>query len=1123
MALDTSKSGHDGDQVRIQLQSSDHFPDSCFEMIDLTSAVSNDIPQAEPVVCHELFEDVPGGDEADTVEWDPDDDLGGADGDETVVIVQINNEDVAQSTALDGLQLPLSSVMGLPTTPVPSTHEEAAHTAQVRRITAQVRRITAQVRRITAQVRRITAQVRRITAQPSHATASGIPSTAVSGVPTPTDLFNSTPPAGSNVTTDTAWRVDRHGCNVKPPDAGTAPLPLERCPALNRTSDRLLMNCSHPIAHSSFNSTCEFSCEEGFQLSGQSWTECDHAGQWTAHVPTCSVIACAPVSPPAMGNMTCVDGLAPFSFGSWCSFTCSEGYALQASNSSPLACLASAQWSQPTPTCEVVRCDAPPHATVGCQDPIGASSYGSTCAVRCGEGFNLIGSNTTQCSAWGGWSRGLPVCQAVRCRALSAPPHGALSCSDPHGPFSFSSRCALTCDEGFFLPNGTAQAECSSLGAWSQGVPPCLAVRCRALSAPPHGALSCSDPHGPFSFSSRCALTCDEGFFLPNGTAQAECSSLGAWSQGVPPCLAVRCRALSAPPHGALSCSHTHGPFSFSSRCALTCDEGFFLPNGTAQAECSSLGAWSQGVPPCLAVRCRALSAPPHGALSCSDPHGPFSFSSRCALTCDEGFFLPNGTAQAECSSLGAWSQGVPPCLAVRCRALSAPPHGALSCSDPHGPFSFSSRCALTCDEGFFLPNGTAQAECSSLGAWSQGVPPCLARSCPLLADAPHRGRMNCSHPHAPFSYGSRCDIGCSKGFRLSGAPSIHCNASGRWSGEMPTDNEVLWLWVRGACGQGLSFQEGSADNRPRRGNQWSDPGWGTSCSTGQSSGQADGGGERQDVSGEESQETVNSGVEGEKEAGNSGAAGEKETGSSGVEGEQETGSSGVEGEQETGSSGVEGEQETGSSGVEGEQETGSSGVEGEQETGSSGVEGEQETGSSGVEGEQETGSSGVEGEQETGSSGVEGEQETGSSGVEGEQETGSSGVEGEQETANSGVGGEQEKRSSLVDGGQETNNIMEDREQMADTSMEDMVLSSVTLKRKTLNKNGAAQAKKGPVDSSQTTRKALLSDNRDSEGCDSDMSDMSDVRRVCTEKMMKRFLQDTKNMKGVKSEDHFL
>jgi len=64
---------------------------------------------------------------------------------------------------------------------------------------------------------------------------------------------------------------------------------VEQCPALNRTSDRLLMNCSHPIAPSSFNSTCEFSCEEGFELAGrQSWTECNHAGRWTADVPTCS-------------------------------------------------------------------------------------------------------------------------------------------------------------------------------------------------------------------------------------------------------------------------------------------------------------------------------------------------------------------------------------------------------------------------------------------------------------------------------------------------------------------------------------------------------------------------------------------------------------------------------------------------------------------------------------------------------------------------------------------------------------------------------------------------------------------------------------------------------------------
>lgn len=62
-----------------------------------------------------------------------------------------------------------------------------------------------------------------------------------------------------------------------------------------------------------------------------------------------TVIACTPVSPPAMGNMACVDSLAPFSFGSSCSFTCLEGYTLAGNRT--LACLASGQWSQPRPTC----------------------------------------------------------------------------------------------------------------------------------------------------------------------------------------------------------------------------------------------------------------------------------------------------------------------------------------------------------------------------------------------------------------------------------------------------------------------------------------------------------------------------------------------------------------------------------------------------------------------------------------------------------------------------------------------------------------------------------------------------------------------------------------------------
>lgn len=62
-----------------------------------------------------------------------------------------------------------------------------------------------------------------------------------------------------------------------------------------------------------------------------------------------TVRKCSPVFPPAMGHMTCVDPVEPFSYGSWCNFTCKEGYSL--TGDKVLSCLTLGQWSKPTPTC----------------------------------------------------------------------------------------------------------------------------------------------------------------------------------------------------------------------------------------------------------------------------------------------------------------------------------------------------------------------------------------------------------------------------------------------------------------------------------------------------------------------------------------------------------------------------------------------------------------------------------------------------------------------------------------------------------------------------------------------------------------------------------------------------
>uniref|UniRef100_A0A3B4TYF9 E-selectin n=1 Tax=Seriola dumerili TaxID=41447 RepID=A0A3B4TYF9_SERDU len=359
-----------------------------------------------------------------------------------------------------------------------------------------------------------------------------------------------------------------------------------------------------------------------------------------------------------------------------------------------------------------------------CQSKKGTVCYSASCTQdSCSahaDCVETVGNYTCQCHP--GFHG--PRCEeAKKCNPINSPPHGSLSCSDPHGSFSFGSRCMTTCDEGFLL-NGTANAECTSLGMWSADIAHCSAKRCPALNSTTYGSLFCFDPHGEFSFGSQCTSTCEEGFLL-NGTADTVCTSLGTWSADIPHCLAKRCPTLNSPPHGSFSCYDPHGEFNFGSRCTSTCEEGFLL-NGTANTDCTSVGKWSRDVPRCLAKRCPTLNSPPHGSSSCSAPHGEFSFGSRCTSACEEGFVL-SGTADTECTSVGTWSTDTPRCLAKKCPSLNSPAHGSSSCSDPHGEFSFGSRCTSTCEEGFVL-NGTADTECTSLGTWSTETPHCLGK-----------------------------------------------------------------------------------------------------------------------------------------------------------------------------------------------------------------------------------------------------------------------------------------------------------------------------------------------------------------------------------------------------------
>ncbi|KAB5539624.1 hypothetical protein PHYPO_G00091180 [Pangasianodon hypophthalmus] len=510
-----------------------------------------------------------------------------------------------------------------------------------------------------------------------------------------------------------------------------------KCPAITTTTSGWNMTCSHPLHTNSYNSTCVFSCEEGFELRGSHTTLCDHTGQWTHNTPTCTAVTCDPLVSPVNGHMTCTDPLGKFSFRSLCAVNCEEGYRLRGENT--LTCLKTGNWSAATPTCEVVRCSAlssAPRGSMHCTDPLEKFAYGSICQFECDIGFLLMGSNYTYCNLQGKWTHSLPVCQAVQCSPLSA--HSSdlrMDCTHPLSTNSYSSTCVFNCDKGFKLI-GSYKTQCDHTGQWTPKTPTCKAVTCDPLVRPEKSHMTCTDPLGKFSFRSLCAVNCEEGYRL-RGENTLTCLKTGNWSAATPTCEAVTCDRIVNPVNGHMTCADPLGKFSFRSSCAVTCEEGYTL-RGENTLTCLKTGKWSAASPTCEARQCPLLSSPEKGWMNCSHPHSRFSYGSRCSFGCEMGYVLRE-KSKLDCTSAGTWSQEIPSCKVVQCESLlwarlsqsNSTPVPFMNCSHPRGNFSFGSKCVFSCPEGYRL-NGTTDLICTSAGLWTDLLPTCIMEDMPL-------------------------------------------------------------------------------------------------------------------------------------------------------------------------------------------------------------------------------------------------------------------------------------------------------------------------------------------------------------------------------------------------------
>ncbi|XP_043942682.1 P-selectin-like [Protopterus annectens] len=497
----------------------------------------------------------------------------------------------------------------------------------------------------------------------------------------------------------------------------------QKCETL-RPPEKGTINCSHLFEDFGYNSICNFSCTEGFMLSGSEILQCTASGNWTAHPPTCKAQKCETLRPPEKGAVNCSHLFEDFGYNSICNFSCTEGFML--SGSEILQCTASGNWTAHPPTCKAKKCERlrpPEEGAINCSHLFEDFGYNSICNFSCTEGFMLSGSEILQCTASGNWTAHPPTCKAQKCETLRPPEKGAVNCSHLFEDFGYNSICNFSCTEGFML-SGSEILQCTASGNWTAHPPTCKAQKCETLRPPEKGAINCSHLFEDFGYNSICNFSCTEGFML-SGSEILQCTASGNWTAHPPTCKAPKCSHLLSPEKGFMYCSHLFEDLSYNSTCDFSCMEGFLL-NGSERLRCTASGKWTSEAPTCKAINCNVITSPEMGAMTCSHPIGAFSYNSTCNFTCGEGFIL-RGPERLQCLASGMWSHQPPNCKAQICSQLQSPDKGLMSCSHLFEDFRYNTTCDFSCMEGFLL-DGSEKLRCTASGKWTAETPTCKAK-----------------------------------------------------------------------------------------------------------------------------------------------------------------------------------------------------------------------------------------------------------------------------------------------------------------------------------------------------------------------------------------------------------
>ncbi|XP_028973250.2 sushi, von Willebrand factor type A, EGF and pentraxin domain-containing protein 1 isoform X3 [Esox lucius] len=505
------------------------------------------------------------------------------------------------------------------------------------------------------------------------------------------------------------------------------------------------------VTDTTLGSLVKYSCENGYELEGESVRQCVAGRQWSDKPPVCKPVSC--------GDLDYIPNASihgdSFVYLGQLRYECSSGFVLKGGDTR--TCQADGKWDGENPQCEPVSCGSP---VVSGDVTVKGKEYtfNKEVELSCNPGWILQGPSVRVCQADGTWSHTSPECRPAHCGRPTSIPNGRVLGLD----FNYGSEVRYECNDGYSLSDGKPKRVCQGDGLWGEGpVPSCEIITCDPPQDISHGFLNGSS----FNYDDVVEYVCFVGYEVV-GNPVLRCSSEGQWIGTVPECRPCLCTPPVLKYGVVLGRDHACGD-----RISFHCGEGYQVL-GPAAATCEKGGVWSPGVPVCGRGRC--VVAPP-AVPNAVQQGGSTVTPDTVTYRCRPGYQMKGAYPYVTCGRDGKWSDVRISCVPVSCREPTAVPHAQVVGEI----FTFGSKVQYRCDDGYELSSQSDTLTCLSDGTWSKQSIRCRPAPCPIPANLTSHVLVTGDDL---TNVGESITLSCPTGFILQGPGLAECQLGGSWS-----------------------------------------------------------------------------------------------------------------------------------------------------------------------------------------------------------------------------------------------------------------------------------------------------------------------------------------------------